>query len=70
MPDLYRDIPCLGCGKLHTLFDTSALRHPPGDKYSYICPATRLEATVLLLSRGEVVKVVPDGAVPMEWVSG
>ena len=70
MPDLYREIPCLGCGKVHTLFDRSVVRHPPGGKYSYVCPTTRLIGTVRPLASAEIVKVVPDDAIPMDWVSG
>ena len=31
MPDLYRAVPCIGCGKTHDLYDTSAVRHAPGE---------------------------------------
>ena len=70
MPDLYRDMPCLGCGKTHVLFDTSVIRHAPGGEYSYICPVTRLTAAVRPLAPPEPIAVLPDDAIPMNWVSG
>ena len=70
MPDLYRAVPCVGCGKTHDLYDTSAVRHAPKGVYSYTCPTTRLEAKVQPLGPPEVVQVLPNDSIPMVWFSG
>jgi hypothetical protein len=66
MVDLYRDTCCSACGRYHTLYDTSAVRYPPGAMYSYTCPATRRVAHVTWLQVPEVVAVLPDDAIPIE----
>jgi hypothetical protein len=68
MADVYRDTPCDACGKSHTLYDTSTVRYSPGGVYSYTCPTTGLLVEVRCRRAPEVVAVVPDDAVPMEWV--
>jgi hypothetical protein len=68
MSDLYRDTRCGSCGGLHALYDTSALRHRPGGVYEFSCPDSGRRVRVSWLTEPEVVAVLPDGAVPMQWV--
>jgi hypothetical protein len=70
MADLYRNTSCPACGKRHNLFDTSAVRNAPGGTYRYTCGTTRFEIKVRLLGLPEVVKFLPEDALPMVWVSG
>jgi hypothetical protein len=70
MADTYPNVRCMRCGKYHTLYDASVVRHQEGGTYSYTCPADNRRVEVRWLRVPEVVEVVPDDAVPMEWVSG
>ena len=68
MADLYRAKCCDGCGKSHTLYDTSAIRHAPGGIYAFTCPASGLLIHISLLETPTTVPIVPSDAVPVEWV--
>jgi hypothetical protein len=69
MADLYRSMCCPGCGKPHDLFDTSAVRHTSGGTYAYTCPSSGLLVTVQLIVDPVIVPVLPEGAIPVDWVS-
>lgn len=69
MADLYRVAICDGCGKSHTLYDTSAVRHAPGGIYTFACSATGLVINISPLGGPTTVSVVPGDAVPMQWVT-
>jgi hypothetical protein len=69
MADLYRVACCDGCGKSHTLYDTSAVRHAPGGIYTFTCPATGLVVNISPIGNPMIVSIVPSDAVPMEWVT-
>jgi hypothetical protein len=66
--DIHRNVLCSACGKSHTLYDTSAVRHAPGDLYSYTCPVNGLVVEVRFQHAPEVVHYVPDDAIPVERV--
>jgi len=68
MADIYRDMHCTACGESHTLYDTSVIRHVPGGLYSFTCPQTGLAAEVRCQKPPEVVGVLPEDALPMDWV--
>ena len=68
--DIYRDIPCTGCGRTHVFYDTSVVRHPPAGLYSFTCPVTLMIVEVRFQRAPEVVSILPDDAIPVEWVRG
>ena len=55
MPDLYLDVACSSCGKSHSLFDSSPVRHPAGSIYGFKCPTTAKPVTVLLTDPQSVI---------------
>jgi hypothetical protein len=68
MAKLYRDVPCIACGKCHTLNDADAGRHPAGGSYSYTCPATRRGALFQPVTAPESVPVTPPTSVTIYWI--
>ena len=67
--DLYPDAGCPACGGRHTLFYADQMQGSRRAAYRYICPATEAVVVFRPVQGPQPVVLVPDGAVPLTWVS-
>ena len=68
---LYEATPCTACGKSHDLYDAGPQPYSSSvATFTYTCPETGTAVRVRPAVPHRIVRLAPEGAVPLERASG